>query len=137
MHQRYHDDRDREAHGDGQIGIGEGFDLSLATGQQPQLLDRGLSAGQDEIACVQTSAEIVVIPLSGWLSRVMSTQVVYALRPEARNRLNTIFMGGMFVGGAIGSAGAVLVLHTAGWYAVCAFGAALVAIALAHAWSRL
>ena len=36
----------------------------------------GLSAGPDEIAWVQTSyliAEIVVIPLSGWLSRVMST----------------------------------------------------------------
>ena len=105
-----------------------------------QAIGGGLSAGQDEITWVRTSyliAEIVVIPLSGWLSRVMSTQVVYALRPEARNRLNTIFMGGMFVGGAIGSAGAVLVLHTAGWYAVCAFGAALVAIALAHAWSRL
>jgi len=46
VHQRYHDDRDREAHGDGQIGIGEGFDLSLAIGQQPQLLDRGLLASQ-------------------------------------------------------------------------------------------
>jgi hypothetical protein len=37
----------------------------------------GLSAGPDEIAWVQTSyliAEIVVIPLSGWLSRVMSTR---------------------------------------------------------------
>lgn len=44
-------------------------------------------------------------------------------------------MGGMFVGGAIGSAGAVLVWHMAGWYAVCTLGAALVAIALAHAWS--
>ena len=37
----------------------------------------GLSAGADETAWVQTSyliAEIVVIPLSGWLSRVMSDE---------------------------------------------------------------
>ena len=40
----------------------------------------GLSAGADEISWVQTSyliAEIVVIPLSGWLSRVMSTRWLF------------------------------------------------------------
>jgi len=40
----------------------------------------GLSAGVDETAWVQTSyliAEIVVIPLSGWLSRVMSTRWLF------------------------------------------------------------
>ncbi len=42
----------------------------------------GLSAGPDEIAWVQTSyliAEIVVIPLSGWLSRVMSTRWLFCI----------------------------------------------------------
>ena len=42
----------------------------------------GLSAGPDEIAWVQTSyliAEIVVIPLSAWLSRVMSTRWLFAI----------------------------------------------------------
>ncbi|MGB6657374.1 MAG: DHA2 family efflux MFS transporter permease subunit [Methylovirgula sp.] len=41
----------------------------------------GLSASQDEVAWVQTSyliAEIVVIPLSGWLSQVMSTRWLFA-----------------------------------------------------------
>jgi len=41
----------------------------------------GLSAGTDETAWVQTSyliAEIIVIPLSGWLSRVMSTRWLFA-----------------------------------------------------------
>ncbi|MEJ5113924.1 DHA2 family efflux MFS transporter permease subunit [Erwinia billingiae] len=41
----------------------------------------GLSAGTDETVWVQTSyliAEIIVIPLSGWLARVMSTRWLFA-----------------------------------------------------------
>ena len=40
----------------------------------------GLSASPDEVAWVQTSyliAEIIVIPISGWLSRVMSTHWLF------------------------------------------------------------
>lgn len=46
-----------------------------------QEIGGGLSASQDEIGWVQTSyliAEIIVIPLSGWLSRVMSTRWLFA-----------------------------------------------------------
>jgi len=42
----------------------------------------GLSAGADETAWVQTSyliAEIIVIPLSGWLASVMSTRWLFSL----------------------------------------------------------
>lgn len=42
----------------------------------------GLSAGKDEMAWIQTSyliAEIIVIPLSGWLSRVFSTRWLFTL----------------------------------------------------------
>jgi DHA2 family multidrug resistance protein len=41
----------------------------------------GLSAGADDVAWVQTSyliAEIIVIPLSGWLASVMSTRWLFA-----------------------------------------------------------
>jgi DHA2 family multidrug resistance protein len=42
-----------------------------------QNIGGGLSAAQDEISWVQTAyliAEIIVIPLSGWLTRVLSTR---------------------------------------------------------------
>jgi DHA2 family multidrug resistance protein len=45
-----------------------------------QYIGGGLSAAQDEIAWVQTAyliAEIVVIPLSGWLTRVFSTRWLF------------------------------------------------------------
>ncbi|MCK9394443.1 MAG: DHA2 family efflux MFS transporter permease subunit, partial [Methylobacter sp.] len=47
-----------------------------------QEIQAGLSATQDEIAWVQTSyliAEVIIIPLSGWLARVFSTRYLYVL----------------------------------------------------------
>ena len=46
-----------------------------------QAIGGGLSAAQDQIGWVQTAyliAEIVVIPLSGWLTRVCSTRYLFA-----------------------------------------------------------
>src|SRR5262249_36773085 len=46
-----------------------------------QQIGGGLSAAQDEIAWVQTAyliAEIITIPLSGWLTRVLSTRWLFA-----------------------------------------------------------
>lgn len=54
---------------------------------------------------------------------------IYALDPQARNRLNTVFMTGMFLGGAIGSAGAATIYLHFGWHILCVFGAALALLA--------
>ena len=61
----------------------------------------------------------------------MSNQhVVFALQPDARNRLNTVFVTGMFIGGSAGSAGATVAWGVTGWPGVCGFGAALAGLAL-------
>ena len=73
---------------------------------------------------------VIVLDL-GVQSAVVSNQhQIYALRPEARSRLNTIFMCGIFIGGAIGSAAATTIYHIAGWFPVCLFGAGMASIAL-------
>src|SRR5947209_1322061 len=57
------------------------LDIQIVSGSLRDI-GGGLSAGADETAWVQTSsliAEIVVIPLSGWLSRVMSTRWLFCI----------------------------------------------------------
>lgn len=61
---------------------------------------------------------------------ISNQHIIYALRPEARNRINTVYICGMFVGGAAGSAASSLAWSLGGWPAVCGFGGAAVTLAL-------
>lgn len=51
--------------------------------------------------------------------------MINLLNPEARGRINGIFVGVFFIGGALGSALSGLLWSVGGWGAVCAGGAAL------------
>ncbi|NUW44380.1 MFS transporter [Nonomuraea rhodomycinica] len=70
-------------------------------------------------------AGVVVLDLAHQAVLNSSQNVVYALRPEARNRINSALMTSMFVGGAAGSALASAVWARGGWTGVCVLGAAL------------
>jgi len=63
--------------------------------------------------------------------------MVYTLRPDARARLNTLFMSGMFLGGAMGSALAMAAWQAAGWHGVGLLGVMLGSLACAsHSFAR-
>ncbi|MEV0405196.1 MFS transporter [Actinoallomurus sp. NPDC050550] len=57
---------------------------------------------------------------------------IFALRPDARSRLNTAYMTCAYLGGSAGSWLGTRAYRHAGWPGVCALVAALTALALAH-----
>jgi predicted MFS family arabinose efflux permease len=67
----------------------------------------------------------VLLDLAVQCHQVMSQQVIYALRPEARARINTVYMCTVFVGGALASALAGVLHDSYGWTGVTAFAAAI------------
>ena len=72
---------------------------------------------------------VVVLDFAVQSALVSNQHIVYALRPEARARLNTIFMGGMFLGGAVGSAAATQAWDAGGWFGVSILGIVLTTLA--------
>lgn len=81
---------------------------------------------------------VVLLDLGEQSALISNQYVVYALQPEARNRLNTLFMSGMFVGGGVESWAASLAWQIGGWSAVCALGGLFALLGLAiHSSGRL
>jgi predicted MFS family arabinose efflux permease len=62
--------------------------------------------------------------------QVMSQHEIYALRDNARARLNTVFMTTVFTGGALSSAATGLLHDRYGWTGACVLAAALPLIGL-------
>ncbi len=74
---------------------------------------------------------VVVLDFGAQVSMVSNQSIIYALRPEARSRINTLYMSVMFVGGAAASAAAALAWRQSGWPGVCMLGAGLTLAAVA------
>lgn len=74
---------------------------------------------------------IVLIDLGLQSVHISNQTRVYALLPEARNRMNTIYMSFSFLGTAAGSAFGLWLWTIGQWHAVCIGGAALAICAFA------
>jgi predicted MFS family arabinose efflux permease len=112
-----------------------------------RLHDRGLSLPAQGGACVLAIVAFAVAAFAGHSVALVIVAVVLldiavqalnilnqtrllAISQEARSRLNTAFITSVFVGGAIGSAGASVLWSVDGWTAVCLGGAGLSCVAL-------
>jgi predicted MFS family arabinose efflux permease len=75
-------------------------------------------------------AGVILLDLGVQAGHVANQTRIYALVPEARSRLNTVYMVTYFLGGALGSALGAWGWSRWGWSGVCAAGAAQLAAAL-------
>ncbi|SEW35869.1 MFS transporter [Chitinophaga arvensicola] len=73
---------------------------------------------------------IIAIDLGLQGIHVSNQTRIYTLMPEARNRLNTVFMTTSFIGTSLGSGIGLWVWSFAQWNGVCVAGIALITIAL-------
>lgn len=73
---------------------------------------------------------VLMMDLAVQSSQVANQTRVYALDPDARSRLNTIFMATMILGGAFGSGIGGLAFAWWGWSGTCLFGATAAGLAL-------
>ncbi|WP_308259212.1 MFS transporter [Pseudonocardia sp. H11422] len=73
---------------------------------------------------VALAVGLVVFDFGVQGSHISNQSVVFALRPQARSRVNTAYMTVYFLGGATGSGLSAFLYASHGWAAVCWIGAA-------------
>ena len=72
---------------------------------------------------------VIVLDVGVQAAQISNQSRIYALRPEARSRVNTVFMVCYFIGGATGAAVGVSAWRAFGWVGVCGAGIAFTALA--------
>ncbi|PMS20456.1 MFS transporter [Trinickia dabaoshanensis] len=75
---------------------------------------------------------VIVLDIGVQAAQISNQSRIYALRPEARSRVNTVFMVCYFIGGATGSAVGAYAWRTFGWLGVCAAGVLFACLAAAR-----
>jgi predicted MFS family arabinose efflux permease len=67
---------------------------------------------------------VLVLDVGVQAAQISNQSRIYALKPDARSRVNTVYMTAYFIGGAAGSMIASIAWHAFGWLGVCLAGLA-------------
>lgn len=86
-------------------------------------------AGAGARSLVLLAAAAVLLDLAVQGHQVLTQRDVYALREDARARLNTVYMTAAFIGGSLASAASGWLHEAYGWTAVTVFGTVLPVLA--------
>jgi aryl-alcohol dehydrogenase-like predicted oxidoreductase/predicted MFS family arabinose efflux permease len=73
---------------------------------------------------------IILLDIATQSQRILNQAQIFDISPQARSRVNTAYITGNFVGGAVGSIVASILWASGGWTAVSTIGAASSAAAL-------
>jgi predicted MFS family arabinose efflux permease len=76
------------------------------------------------------AAAAVLLDAATQLNQVLGQRVLFSILPEARGRINAVYMTVVFLAGALGSTLATLSFDQGGWTATASVGAALATAAL-------
>lgn len=111
----------------GRLADSRGPGKVVLTGAFATLLSWLIFAGWNSILGLIFGAMILDFGIQS--AMVANQQIIYGLKPQARNRVNSLFMVGMFLCGSFGSGGAMLAWNIANWQGVAASAIAVALIA--------
>ena len=69
---------------------------------------------------------VILLDVGVQATHISNQSMIFSLVPEARSRLNTVYMTAYFIGGSVGSVAGGLAWTHGGWPGVCLVGAAFV-----------
>jgi len=90
----------------------------------------GIRSGDSMALLILLGASAILLDVGVTGDQTLGRRAVNLLKPEARGRINGLFVGIFFLGGALGSALAGTAWDFGGWVAVCAGAAGFGVIAL-------
>lgn len=73
---------------------------------------------------------VIIMDMGVQATHISNQAAIFSIRPEARNRLNTVYMVTYFIGGALGTLLATQAWHIYHWQGVVAMGLTLSVVAL-------